>query len=124
MKSNHLFAIPARFSIGVTGELIRLDNFCTVRTRYARHCRDIKTTADLLCTLRAGAYAWPGGYSIFFVTADGAALSFNSVCENLRQICADIRENDSHSGWRVVATQTTAETDEPIFCDHSGAEIV
>lgn len=34
----------------------------------------IKTISDFRAAYRNGPYAWPGGYPLFFVTADGAAI--------------------------------------------------
>ena len=36
--------------------------------------------------LRAGAYAWPGGYPLYFICVDGEALSFKDVRENWREV--------------------------------------
>lgn len=33
-------------------------------------------------------YAWPGGYPQYFITADGGALSVQSVRENFREVLA------------------------------------
>lgn len=46
------------------------------------------TLAAIKGTLRAGAYAWPGGYPIYFVACDGEPLSFSAVRENWKRICA------------------------------------
>ena len=50
-----------------------------LRANYAIHCGSIKSVADLKATLRAGGFAWPGGYPLYFVTSDGGALSFATV---------------------------------------------
>jgi len=34
----------------------------------------INTVKDFGEALRNGPYAWPGGYPLFFITADGGAL--------------------------------------------------
>jgi hypothetical protein len=34
----------------------------------------IKSVSDYRKAVRNGPYAWPGGYPLFFVTSDGAAL--------------------------------------------------
>lgn len=82
----------------------------------------IDTTAQLRATLRAGAYAWPGGYPLFFITSDGAALSFDSVLENLREVLGAILRNDRHCGWRVEACAINYEDCE-LYCEHSGERI-
>ena len=108
-------------SIG--GALVRCDTFETVRDNYARHHRTIETVADFKSTLRAGAYAWPGGYALYFITSDGAALSFDAARREFRNIIDSIRSR-ANDGWRVVGCASTAEDDEPVYCDHTGREIV
>lgn len=103
--------------LGGTGPLV------TVRRDYAWHHRDITTGRQLRATLRAGEYAWPGGYAVYFITSDGAVLSFEAVRAELRSVLDSIR-NKSNDGWRVIACDTTANTDETLYCDHTGKEIV
>lgn len=100
----------------------RLDQWSSkpLRQVYRRHFRDINTIAELKATLRAGQYAWPGGYPVFFITSDGATLSFDSVKEELHQIIWSI-ENQVSDGWRVVACDINYEF--TLFCDHSGEQI-
>ena len=78
----------------------------------------INKPSDFARALNSGPYAWPGGYPLFFVTSDGAALSFDSAKENARTICQAIRDGD-HCGWRVVACEVNWE-DGNLVCDHSG----
>ena len=92
-----------------------------LRANYCRTVRNIETVADLKATLRAGASAWPGGYPLFFITSDGAALSFETARAEFRLVADAIRERDS-SGWRIVATDINYE-DSSLICDHSGARI-
>lgn len=94
-----------------------------VRRQFAYHFHEIAKGKELCATLRAGEFAWPGGYRLFFLTADGATLSFASVRENLRQIISAIREKDAWSGWQVVACQSTEGESETVACDHSGEVI-
>lgn len=94
-----------------------------IRRNYSRHARAIETVADLKATLRAGAFAWPGGYALYFVTADGAALSFAAARAEFASIARAIRDDDTISGWRVVATGCTAEDDEAPTCAHTGQPI-
>jgi len=74
--------------------------------------------------LSHGAYAWPGGYPIYFVTADGCALSFESAQENaglIRDaIIAGARTGNDE--WRIVASDINWE-DTELTCDHSGEKI-
>jgi hypothetical protein len=83
----------------------------------------IKTysTKDLKAQLRSGDHAWPGGYPLFFITSDGAALSFDAVRENLRSVLWSIR-HDVNDGWRVIGCDVNWE-DASLFCDHTGERI-
>jgi len=79
------------------------------------------TTTQLKTVLRSGAYSWPGCYPLFFITSDGAALSFDSVRANFRAVIWSIR-NKVNDGWRVVACEANWE-DSSLYCDHSGERI-
>ena len=92
-----------------------------VRAIYRRTFGQITNTQQLRATLRAGPYAWPGGYPMFFVTSDGAALSFDSVRAEYAQVSRAIREG-SRDGWRVVACDINYE-DLDLTCEHSGLPI-
>lgn len=92
-----------------------------VRERFAFHYGSIETGAALRATLRAGPYAWPGGYPLYFITSDGAALSFDAVRENFAQCIRAIRDHNN-DGWRIVACDVNYEDNE-LTCDHSGAHI-
>lgn len=71
------------------------------------------------------AYAWPGGYPIFYVTADSAAL-----CPD----CVNDPDNPAHTGaeartkgiddpqWRIVASDVNWE-DTSLYCDHCNKQI-
>jgi hypothetical protein len=67
-------------------------------------------------------YAWPGGYPRFFITADGAALSFAAAKEMRRDILEAIAGPYQHDSWRVVACDINWE-DSSLTCDHTGARI-
>jgi len=93
-----------------------------VRETYRHHCTAIATSADFKATLRAGAYAWPGMYPLYFVTDDGAALSFESARNNARYIIDAINSKHYGGGWRVCAVEVNYE-DSDLVCDHSGQSI-
>lgn len=96
-----------------------------VRTNYALTHREIKSGQDLRATLRAGPYAWPGGYTLYFVTEDGEALSFQTVRENLREVTIAIRSakwGRSNNGWRVVGCDVNYEDGE-LFDAHTNERI-
>lgn len=93
-----------------------------VRRNYAWHHRSIATVADLKACLRAGEFAWPGGYRCYFLTSDGAALSFATVRAEWRIICDSTRRRMS-DGWQIVALTCTSEDEELVIDDHSGEVI-
>jgi len=68
-----------------------------------------------------GPYAWPGGYPLYFVTSDGAALSFEAA-ENESALIEDSIANEINDGWRVVAAEINWEYSE-LYCDHTGKRI-
>ena len=78
---------------------------------------NIKTLSDFRAVMRNGAYAWPGGYPLYFITNDGAALSFDAVRQNLRFVIDSIA-NDLRDGWRVVGCDVNWE-DDSLLCDHT-----
>jgi hypothetical protein len=81
----------------------------------------IKNKTDLAEALKNGPYAWPGGYPLFFITDDGAALSFDTVKAEIENVQHSI-ETESNDGWRVVAVDVNWE-DSNLLCDHSGQRI-
>ena len=82
---------------------------------------NINTVKDLKQALRNGPYAWPGGYPLYFITSDGAALSFKAVRENFRCVIWSIK-NKVNDGWRVQAMNVNYEDNE-LYCDHTGEKI-
>lgn len=92
-----------------------------LRANYRRTASEIRTVADLKATLRNGPYAWPGGYPLYFITSDGAALSFESVQKEFRLIVDSI-QTGTNDGWRVVGCDINYE-DSELYCDHSGERI-
>ena len=82
---------------------------------------NINTPSDFGRALKAGPFAWPGGYPVFFVCSDGEALSFQDARENAALICSAIRDRDN-TGWRVVAAEINWE-DGDLYSAHSGRKI-
>jgi hypothetical protein len=116
--------LPPALFVGDDGGLYRAPNYSApVRPNYSGHRRRIETVADFKATLRAGPYAWPGGYALYFVTADGAVLSFAAARREFPTIAAAIRDNHTSGGWRIVATGCTADDDDTPVCDHTGEPI-
>lgn len=82
----------------------------------------IKTIEDLDKAIEAGPYAWPGGYPVYFITADGASLSYEAVKQERGLIAEAIKDNDERCGWRVVASDINWEDDQ-LYCEHTGKRI-
>ncbi len=82
----------------------------------------IENTKDLKTALRNGKYAWPGGYPLYFIADDGEALSFESVCDQIKQVMREVKTKDSRSGWRVIACEVNWE-DSDLYCAQSGRRI-
>jgi hypothetical protein len=101
----------------------RADNWSAnpIRPDYSRHFSSIDTVAQLKATLRAGPYAWPGGYPLYFITSDGAALSFDTVRAELHQVIYSIA-NQIDDGWRVVACDINHE-DSDLYDAHTSEKI-
>lgn len=93
-----------------------------LRRNYAHHHREITSVADLKATLRAGPVTWPGCYPLYFVTDDGAAISFATVREEFARIVGAMRDPHDRSGWRVVGCDVNYEDGE-LLDAHTGERI-
>lgn len=93
-----------------------------LRYRYAFQHASIESTHQLKACLRAGSTTDLGGYPCYFVTADGAALSFEAVRAELEQCLDAIRHGQKWSGWLIVACQINYE-DGALTCEHTGRRI-
>jgi hypothetical protein len=93
-----------------------------LRDPYMKSFARITTPAALKATLRAGATTDLGGYPLYFVTADGGALSFATVLREFRLVAAAVRDHDRRLGWCVVACDVNWEDDE-LVCAHTGEKI-
>lgn len=116
----HLFVSDSDGSLYDT----RVDDWSrkpALRAVYSRHCRDITNAAELKATLRAGPYAWPGGYPLYFVMSDGESLSYESARGELRQLL-DAFQPQGDSQWRVVGCEINYENLDMVCC-HSGEPI-
>jgi len=81
----------------------------------------INSISDFRAAVRNGPYAWPGGYPLFFITSDGAAISFDGAKQNRRNILESINSH-CNDGWRVVAVDINYE-DDCLYCDITGNRI-
>jgi len=82
----------------------------------------IQTIQDFGRALKAGAWAWPGGYPIYFITDDGGTFSFATAWNERAVIARAILDDDRGGGWRVVATDINWE-DSELYDDHTGGRI-
>ena len=80
------------------------------------------TAAKIKATLRAGEYAWPGGYPLFLICEDGEPLSFDSARANLAEILAAMSDRWGDKAWRIAACEINYE-DGDLTCSHSGKPI-
>jgi hypothetical protein len=68
--------------------------------------------------LSSSPFAWPGGYPLFAVTSDGAALCHQ--CAKTERSC--IGTTTGTDGWNIVAIATNWE-DGQLHCDHCSSFI-
>lgn len=104
------------------GDVYRIDDKpfgnLPVRRDVARHYREIDNINKLKACLRAGEYTFPGCYRLFFITEDGACLSFSAVLDNLQEIYYSMM-HEMKDGWSIAGLSSVAECDEEIYCDHT-----
>lgn len=89
-----------------------------VRRGVAKHYREIDSINKLKACLRAGEYTSVGMYRLFFITGDGACLSFSSVIDNLQSIYYSMM-NDMNDGWNIIGLSSVQDCDDAVYCDHS-----
>jgi hypothetical protein len=70
---------------------------------------------------RCNAYAWPGGYPLFAITTDGAALCPACVTKERAQIFRSTHER-SRDGWSIAGFDVNYE-DAALYCDHCSKRI-
>ena len=71
--------------------------------------------------VRRDRYAWPGGYALALVTADGALLCPDCVAAEWSQIAADNRSAyRTGTGWKPAGITGAHESDETEHCAHCG----
>jgi len=67
---------------------------------------------------RFPAYAWPGGYPVFYLCDDGGTLCPDCVNDPANPV----HEDAPADGWRLVDNDVNWE-DEHLHCDHCNARI-
>jgi hypothetical protein len=87
-----------------------------LRKQYRYAFQGIQSLAQVKATLRYGSCGWPGGYPLYFTTRDGAALCFDCVEKEFRQIAWDFL-NDASTGWRIEGCDINYE-DPDLICNH------
>ena len=105
-----------------TGELINCDNWTVVREQYNYHHHSITIPRELASTIRAGEYAWPGGYAVFFIASDGGAICHDCTVAEYSNIVDSIRR-DISDGWRIVGAEYSSDIDDEMYCDHCNGVI-
>lgn len=83
----------------------------------------IESISDFRKAIRNGPYAWPGGYPLYFLMADGETLSFNAARDksNRRAILEAIAHKNDRQ-WQPVAMDINWE-DDAMFCAHTNERI-
>ena len=66
-------------------------------------------------------YAWPGGYPLAAITADGGCLCADCVKKEWRQICAESFQN-TNCGFRIAGVDVNWENPD-LYCDHCGKKM-
>jgi hypothetical protein len=81
----------------------------------------INSPLEFKQALRAGPYAWPGCYPLFFICDGGGALCCACAREEVRNIFSALlrKQND---GWRVIGQDVNWE-DADLTCDHCNKQI-
>jgi hypothetical protein len=74
-------------------------------------------TETLKQLIRSGGYAWPGGYPMALLMADGEVIDAQAARENYRLI-----RRETGKDWTPVDVLIHWEG-EPLQCAHSGREI-
>lgn len=93
-----------------------------LRPHYRETFETIATVSQFKATLRAGGYAWPGGYPLYFVCSDGGALSFDAARQEFKQIIEAIGQGGRRNDWAVVGCTINWE-DTHLHCEHTGKPI-
>ena len=104
------------------GNVYRNDNLQLVRKDVAKHYREIDSINKLKSCLRAGEYTFVGMYRLFFITNDGACLSFSSVLDNLESIYYSMM-HDINDGWKIIGLSSIEESDDEVYCDHTNEKL-
>lgn len=76
-------------------------------------------TSRIKAALRAGRYAFPGGYELFAIMNDGESVCYPCLKSNLYQVIYSTRHN-MRDGWRVAGFECVANIESETVCAHCG----
>lgn len=62
-------------------------------------------------------YAWPGGYPLYYMTADGGCLCVECANQNTQTF-----DKHAEKDWQIVAMDVNYE-DHDLYCDHCNEQI-
>lgn len=84
----------------------------------------ISSIAEFRAAMRQGPYAWPGGYPLFWLMADGEACAFDVAKTERRAFLEALRDRDirPRDSWLPVALEVNWE-DSELVCAHTGKPI-
>ena len=82
----------------------------------------INNTKELKDALRAGPYAWPGGYNTYFIAADCEPLCHECVRNNFKQVVYETYHPRAFDMFRVVGQEINYE-DQHLHCAHCEKQI-
>lgn len=116
-KSGKEFMVTGDGSLYDTSDKMP-SNHVLIRENYCYHRLEFETLNDVKASLRAGEFAWPGGYRLAFITSDGAILSFGAVKDEWHGVVWDWI-NDASTGWRVIGLVNVDDMEDIVYCDHT-----
>lgn len=97
------------------------DNFRRSKKREASKVK-INNTTELKQALRAGPYAWPGGYPCYFVASDCEPLCHDCVKQEFKLAVREMRHPSAFDMFRVIGQEINYE-DEHLHCAHCEKKI-
>lgn len=68
--------------------------------------------------LQYDSYAWPGGYPIFYLTADNGVLCPDCANKNISLCACPVESKEADPMWRIVAADINYEDESHTTCDH------
>ncbi len=93
-----------------------------LRSEYRKSFARIKNAAQLKATLRAGGYAWPGGYQIVLITNDGDMVKPQALAKDKRAFLSAVRDIKGKCRSRIIGSEIYYEGP-PAECAYTGERI-